>query len=196
MKTPKIIYLALLSVSLFFISGCSDDPEEVVSALVGDYVITEAILTESLTIVTNEIGPFEIPVDTDITQMIQQALLGAIECTPEKTLIELRQDNSMFFSCKDSDEELDAGTWEEVSETVIKLNLNSTAVPSSPTGVVLTVNDVVIDGNVLSGITTVPLPRDMLAVVVATMSNGLATLNMEETPEAVPVTFMIKFTKQ
>jgi len=102
----------------------------------------------------------------------------------------------MFFSCKDSDTELDAGTWEEVSETVIKLNLNSTAVPSSPTGVVLTVNDVVIDGNVLSGETTVPLPREMLAAVVATMSGGLATLNLEETPVAVPATFMIELTKE
>jgi len=196
MKTSKIFYLTLSFVSLIILSGCSDDPEEVVSQLIGDYVITKAVLTEPLTIVTNEIGPFSIPVDTDITQMIQQALLGAIECTPEKTLIELREDNSMFLSCKDSDTELDAGTWEEVSETVIKLNLNSTAVPSSPTGVVLTVNDVVIDGNVLSGETTVPLPREMLAAVVATMSSGQATLNLEETPVAVPATFMIELTKE
>ncbi len=196
MKTSKIFYLTLSFVSLIILSGCSDDPEEVVSQLIGDYVITKAVLTEPLTIVTNEIGPFEIPVDTDITQMIQQALLGAIECTPEKSLIELREDNSIFLSCKDSDEELDAGTWEEVSESVIKLNLNSTAVPISPTGIVLTVNDVVIDGNVLSGITTVPLPREMLAAVVFAMSNGLATLNLEETPEAVPATFMIELTKE
>ncbi len=196
MKTSKFFYLTLSLVSLMILSACSDDPEEVASQLIGDYVITEAILTESLTITTNEIGPFEIPVDTDITQMIQQALLGAVECTPEKSLIELREDNSLFISCKDSDAELDAGTWEEVSETVIKLNLNSTAVPISPTGIVLTVSDVVIDGDVLSGITTVPLPKEMLATVVANMSNGLATLNMEATPEAVPATFMIELTKQ
>ena len=184
-------------VSLMILSGCSDDPEEVVSTLIGDYVITKAELTEPLTIVTNEIGPFQIPVGTPITTMIQEALLGAIECsTPEKTLLELRDDNSMFLSCKDSDEELDAGTWEEVSETVIKLNLNNTAVPSSPAGIPLTVNNVVIDGDVLTGETTVPLPREMLAVVVATMSAGVATLNMEETPVVVPATFLIELTKQ
>jgi hypothetical protein len=196
MKRPKIFYLTLLAMSVIMLSGCEDDPVEEVSPLIGDYVITMAVLSEPLGLVTNEIGPLTIDAGTPITLMIQTALLGAIECTPEKTLIELRENNSMFFSCKDSDEELKAGTWEEVSETVIKLNMNSTAVPSSPTGVVLTVNDVVIDGNVLSGETTVPLPREMLAGVVATMSGGLATLNLEETPVAVPATFMIELTKE
>ncbi len=196
MKTSRIFYLTFSFVSLMILSACSEDPDEVVSTLVGDYVITKATLTEPLTLVTNEEVPLPIPVETPITPMIQEALLGAIECsTPEKTLIELREDNSMFFSCKDSDEELNAGTWEEVSETVINLNLNSTAVPS-PTGVVLTVKDVVIEGDVLSGITTVLLPREMLASVVATMSGGQFSLNMEETPVAVPATFMIELTKQ
>ena len=196
MKTSKIFYLTLSFVSLIIFSGCSDDPVEEVSPYIGDYVITQAVLTEALTVITNEFGPFEISVDTDITQMIQQALLGAIECTPEKTLLELREDNSLFFSCEDSDEDLDAGTWEEVSETVLKLNLNNTAVPSSPTGIVLTVNDVVIDGSLLSGETTVPLPREMLAGVVAALSNGMATLDLEQTPVVVPATFMMKLTRQ
>lgn len=195
MKTSKISYLILSFVSLMILSACDNDPEEVVSTLIGDYVITNAVLTEPLTVNTN-LGPFQIPVDTDITQMIQQALLGAIECTPEKSLIELREDNSLFLSCTDTDTEIDAGTWEEVSETVIKLNLNSTAVPSSPTGIVLTVNDVVVDGNVLSGETSVPLPRDMLASIVAAMSGGQASLDLEKTPVAVPVDFMIELTKQ
>jgi hypothetical protein len=196
MKRPKIFYLSLLAMSVIMLSGCEDDPVEEVSPLIGDYVITKAVLSETLTLVTNEMGPLPIPAETDITTMIQTALLGAIECTPEKTLIELRENNSMFFSCKDSETELDAGTWEEVSETVIKLNMNSTAVPSSPTGVVLTVNDVVIDGNVLSGETTVPLPREMLAAVVSGITNGQINLDMEETPVVVPATFMIELTKQ
>ena len=182
-------------VSLMILSACSDDPEEVVSPLIGDYVITEAVLTESLIIITNEIGPFDIKaIQPDITTMIQTALLGAIECTPEKTLIELREDNSMFFSCKDSDAELNAGNWEEVSKTVIKLNLNSAAVPSSPIGLPLTVNDVVIVDNGLSGITTVPMPREMLAGIFA--ASGLATLDMEQTDEVLLATFMIELTKQ
>lgn len=196
MKTPKISYLILSIVSLMILSACDEDPEEVVSTIIGDYVITKAELTEPITLHTNEIGPIQIEAGTDITNMIQQALLGSIECVPEKSLIELREDNSLFLSCTDTDTEIDAGTWEEVSETVIKLNLNSTAVPSSPTGIVLTVNDVVVDGNVLSGETSVPLPRDMLASIVAAMSGGQASLDLEKTPVAVPVDFMIELTKQ
>jgi hypothetical protein len=196
MKRTNFFYLSLLAISVIMLSGCEDDPVEEVSPLIGDYVITNAVLSETMTLVTNEIGPIPINAGQDITTMIQTALLGAIECTPEKTLIELRDDEFMFFSCKDSDEELDAGTWKEVSETEIILNLNTTAVPSSPTGLPLTVNDVVIDGNVLTGETTVPLPREMLAGIVAAMSGGVATLNMEETPVAVPATFMIELTKE
>jgi hypothetical protein len=196
MKRTKIFYLSLLAISVIMLSGCEDDPVEEVSPLIGDYVITNAVLSETLTLVTNEIGPLPIAVGTDITTMIQTALLGSIECTAENSLIELREDNSLYLSCTGSEDEIDAGTWEEVSETVIKLNMNSTAVPSSPTGVVLTVNNVSIDGDLLSGETNVPLPREMLAGVVAAMSGGQATLNMDETPVAVPVTFVIDLTKQ
>jgi hypothetical protein len=196
MKKSKIFYLTLSFVSLIILSGCSDDPVEEVSPLIGDYVITKAVLSETLTLVTNEKVPLPIPAGFDITTMIQTALLSSIECTAENSLIELREDNSLYMSCKGSEDEIDAGTWEEVSETVIKLNMNSTAVPTSPAGVVLTVNDVSIDGDLLSGETNVPLPREMLAGVVAAMSGGLATLNMEETPVAVPVSFIIELTKQ
>ena len=196
MKRPKFFYLSLLAMSVIMLSGCEDDPVEEVSPLIGDYVITKAVLSEPLTLVTNEKIPLPIPAGTDITTMIQTALLGAIECTAENSLIELREDNSLYLSCKGSEDEIDAGTWEEVSETVIKLNMNSTAVPLSPAGVVLTVSDVVIDGNVLTGETTVPLPREMLAGVVAALSGGQLTLNMEETPVAVPATFVIELTKE
>ena len=90
MKSPKIIYLSLLAMSVIMFSGCEDDPVEEVSPLIGDYTITNAALSEALTLVTNEIGPIQVPVDTDMTAMIQTALLGAIECTPENSLIELR----------------------------------------------------------------------------------------------------------
>lgn len=195
MKTSKIFYLTMSFVSLMILSACSDDPEEVVSTLVGDYTISKAVLTEAITLTTNEIGDIPIIAGTDITLMIQEALLGSIECT-EETLIELREDNSIYFSCSGTETEIDAGFWEEVSETVIKLNLNNTAIPNSPTGLPLTVNDVVIDDDGLSGETKVPLPRDMLAGIVAAMSGGQATLNMEETPVVVPATFMIELTKQ
>jgi hypothetical protein len=129
--------------------------------------------------------------------MIQTALVGAIECEPESSLIELREDFSLYLGCLIGTlDELDGGTWEEQGETVVILNLNSTAIPSSPTGIVLTVKDVTLVGNILSGETTVPISRDMLVGVLAGMSGGQLTLDMEATPLAVLITFEIELEKQ
>ena len=196
MKTSRLIFLAFLSVSLVFLPACNDDPEEVTSPYIGDFIVTKATLSDNLTLTTNEIGDLSVPSGTDMTQMIQQALLGAIECVPESSLIELREDFSLYLSCATSLEELDGGTWEEQSATVIVLNLNATAIPSSPAGFVLTVTGVTLVGNVLSGEATIPIPKEMLAGVVALMSGGLATLDMEATPVVVPISLSIELTKQ
>ena len=196
MKTTKFILLTFLSVSLVFLSSCKDDDEPEVSPYIGDYVLIDATLSEPLTLTTNEIGDMTVPVGTDLTPMIQGALLGSIQCDPTASLIELREDFSLFLSCTTSGTEIDGGTWEEQSETVIVLNLNSTAVPSSPTGVVLTVTDVSLVGVLLSGETSIPISEQMLAGVVAAMSQGNATLDLEATPDAVPITFTIDLQMQ
>ena len=196
MKTSKFILLALLSVSLVFLSSCKDDPEEEVSPYIGDYIITKATLSENLVLQTLPITPMTVPAGTDITQMIVTALLGAIECEPANSLIELREDFSLYLSCTSSMEELNAGTWEEQSATVIILNMNNTAIPSSPTGIVLTISDVSLVSNVLTGTTTVPISKQMLAVLIPLMSGGTLTLDMEATPPAVPITFTIELAKQ
>ena len=196
MKTSRLILLTFLSVSMVFLSSCKDDEEPEVSPFIGDYVLTKATLSEPLTLTTNEIGDLIVPAGTDITAMIQGSLLGAIQCDPANSLIELHEDFSLFLSCSTSSDEIDAGTWEEQSETVIVLNLNSTAVPSSPTGIVLTVTDVTLVGSLLSGTTSVPVSKQMLAGVVAAMSGGNATLNMDATPDVVLITFTIELEQQ
>ena len=196
MKKTKFILLAFLSVSLVFLSSCNDDPEEEVSPYIGDYVITKATLSVDLILQTNEIGPLTVLAGTDITPMIQNSLLGAIDCVPANSLIELREDFSLYLSCSSSAEEIDGGTWEEQSPTVIVLSMNSTAIPSSPTGIVLTVASVSLIGNALTGTTTVPISEQMLIGVVQLMSQGNATLDQDATPPAVPITFTIELTKQ
>ena len=196
MKTSRLILLTFLSLSMVFLSSCKDDEEPEVSSFVGEYVMTKATISEPITLTTNEIGDITIPAGIDITIMMQDALLGAIECEPASSLIELHEDFSIVLSCATSMEEIDAGTWEEQSETVIVLNLNSTAVPSSPTGVVLTVIDVSFSGSTLSGTTSVPVAKTMLAGIVSLMTQGAATLNMDVTPDAVPMTFTIELEKQ
>jgi hypothetical protein len=197
MKTSKFFLFTFLSLSMVFLSSCKEDPEEELSPFIGDYVITKATLAEAFSIEINELpDPMILVVGYPITEMIQTALLGAVACEPANSLIELREDFSLYLSCSSSMEELDGGTWEEQSETVIVLNMNSTAIPASPTGIVLTVNDVTLVGNVLSGKTTVPISEQMLAAMVAAMSGGQATLDEEATPDALPMTFTIELEKQ
>ena len=196
MKTSRLIMLAFLSVSLIFLSSCKDDPEVEVSPYIGDYIITKATLSEDLVLQTNEIGLLTVMAGTDITTMITTALLGAIDCEPANSLIELREDFSLYLSCTSSAEELDAGTWEEQSATVIVLSMNSTAIPSSPSGIVLTITNVSLIGTALTGTTTVPISEEMLVGIVALMSQGNATLDQEATPSVVPITFTIELTKQ
>jgi len=196
MKNSRFILLAFLSVFLVFLSSCKEDPEEELSPYIGEYTIVKATLTENLTLTTNEIGPMTLVAGLSITEMIQTALLGAIDCEPENSLIELREDFSLYISCSGGVEELDGGTWEEQSETVVILNMNSTAIPASPTGIVITVSDVTLEGNILSGVTTVPISRDMLVSVIAGMSGGQLTLDMEATPLAVPISFEIELEMQ
>ena len=167
-----------------------------VSPYIGEYTVVNATLTENLTLTTNEIGAMTLVAGLSITEMIQTALLGAVDCEPENSLIELREDFSLYLSCLGSMEELDGGTWEEQSETVVILNMNSTAIPASPTGIVITVSDVTLVGDILSGETTVPISRDMLVSVLAGMSNGQLTLDMEATPVVVPITFEIELEMQ
>lgn len=196
MKTSKFILLTFFTLSLVILSACDEEPEVEVSPFIGDYIITKATLSENLVLQTVEIGPMTMVADLDITEMIQTALLGAIDCEPENSLIELREDFSLYLSCTSSMDDLDAGTWEEQSETVVVLNMNSTAIPASTTGIVLTVSDVTLVDDLLTGETTVPISEEMLAGIVGGMSGGQLHLDEEATPPAVPITFTIELTKQ
>lgn len=196
MNSSKLIFLAFLSIFLIYLPGCGDNHKEEASPFTGDYIITKASLTETLVLNTNEMGAIELAKDTDITPIIQKALLGSVECAHDSSLIELREDLSLYLSCASSGTELDGGTWEEQSETVILLKMNSTAIPGSATGLGLSVADLTFVDNILSGESSIPLPRDMLADIVASMSAGLATLDLENTSLAVPLSFTIKLGKQ
>jgi len=194
MKNLK--YFILLLISFVFIISCDDDPEEEVSPYVGNYVITKASLAETLTLNILPNGQIPVPENTDITQAIQTALLGSVNCaSADKSYIELRNDYSMYLSCEGANP-MNAGTWEELSAQSLRLNMNNAAIPSSPTGFVLTVTEVNLSNNLLTGKTTVPMPKVMLAAMVDQISGGLATLDDANTPEALPVFFAIELTKK
>lgn len=193
MKTMNFKLLSILLISLGFIASCSEDTKKV-SSFVGNYVITEALVAESFTVPVTGIGNIPILVGTPITAAIQTALLSAVSCSSaDKTYIEIRKDFSLYMSCEEANP-LNAGTWTEVSSSELLLNLNSTAVPSAPTGIALTVTDVVKSGGILTGITSVPLPKVMIAATLAAVNPAL-TLD-PSAPDIFVVKFSLKFTQK
>ncbi len=190
MKTLNFKWLAIILPLFVLITDCKKEDEEEVSKFVGDYVISKAVLTEALTVPTVEMGNVPVPVSTDITQAIQTALLSAVSCSSaDKSYVELREDNSMYLSCEGLNP-LNAGTWEEVSPTSLKLNLNSTAIP--PNGFVLTVTDIVEDASGLTGITSVPLPKAMISGIIASFQLTLSPTAPEVFIVKISIEFMEK----
>ncbi len=182
MKNSNFKRLAVIFVLVALIPGCKDDSNNV-SEFVGNYVINHAELTDILTVPTVENGDVPLAAGTDITQLIQTALLSAVNCSSvDKSYVELREDFSLYLSCEGSNP-LNAGTWDEVSATSLKLNMNNAAIPSSPTGFVLTVTDIVNDQAGLTGKTSVPLPKTMISLLIAPL-----TLT-----QTAPIIFIAKF---
>jgi hypothetical protein len=190
MKILQSKLLVFLTMVLALFAGCKDEDEGTVSEYIGNYVITSAEVAEAITIATVEMGIIQVPIGTDITAVIEAALLSAVSCSETtETYVELREDNSIYMTCE-GDNELNAGTWVEVDATTLQLNLNSTAIPSSPIGFVLTVTDVALTETSLSGETSVPLPKEMIAAMISPL-----TLD-PTTPVVISVVFAIEFEKK
>jgi len=182
MKNSNFKRLAAIFILVVLIPGCKDDNNNI-SEFVGNYVINHAELTDVLTVSTIENGDVPLAVGTDITLLIQTALLSAVNCSSaDKSYVELREDYSLYLSCEEANP-LNAGTWEEVSSTSLKLNMNNAAIPSSPTGFVLTVTDIVNDQTGLTGKTSVPLPNTLISALIAPL-----TLT-----QTAPIIFIAKF---
>lgn len=193
MKISRLMLILPLAATFMIISNCSEDSAKTASPFIANYVFTESktALPVDIPVKTISVDSMTLtaPAGTDITAAIQAALLGAINCQAVPTYIELRSDHSVYYSCQGNNE-MNAGTWEEVSATELILNLNSTAVPSSPTGIQLTISSIVTTSTSITGVTTVPLPKEMIGLFLPT---GI-TLH-PNAPAYFVVTFSIKFTK-
>jgi hypothetical protein len=192
----KISYLKLflpLTAAVILISNCSKDSTKTVSPFIGNFAFTQSLTALPVDIPVKTISvdsmTLTIPAGTDITSAIEAALLGAITCTNKTTWVELRSDNSIYYSCQGSNA-INAGTWNEVSATELVMNLNHTAVPSSPTGIQLTITNIVTDAVGITGVTTVPLPKEMIALSLPT---GITLHPLA--PDFFVVKFSIKFSK-
>lgn len=195
MKISKFKLLLILAATVLLIGNCKKDKTSATSPFVGNYTFTESKTTLPIDIPVTTVGvdsmTLTAPAGTDITDAIKAALLGALQCAAPTplTYIEIRADNSMYFSCQ-GNSPLNTGTWNELSATKLVLNLNSTAVPSSPSGIQLTISDIVINSAGITGVTTVPLPKEMISLF---LPQGFS-LHTNAPPFFV-VTFTIKFAK-
>jgi len=192
MKTSYFKWLVAIIALVLLIPDCKKDNGNKTSEFIGNYVINSAELAEAFVVPTVEAGNVPIPVGTNITQLIQAALLSAVNCSSaDKSYVELREDFSLYLSCEGSNP-LNAGTWEEVTATSLKLNMNSAAIPSSPTGFVLTVTDITSDQTGLTGTTSVPLTKVMVASMLASMQLTLSP----SAPEIFLAKFYVEFIKK
>ena len=198
----RFLFVLLFSATLF--SSCSDDstkPEEK-SQYIGNYTIKSAKITESPDLeiyLLNEEGQItdtmNIPfVGQDFTEMIQQALLGVVKnCSADASLIELREDNSMYLSCATSDFELYAGLWSEKDNgTTLVLSFNSDAIPSSPTGYTLEAYNVKLEGDIMYSTAGIPIPKEMIALAME--ADGRALLS-ENNPDIINFVMELEFNK-
>ena len=192
MKTSYFKWLVAIIALVLLIPDCKKDNGNKTSEFIGNYVINSAELAEAFVVPTVEAGNVPIPVGTNITQLIQAALLSAVNCSSaDKSYVELREDFSLYLSCEGLNP-LNAGTWEEVSATSLKLNMNSAAIPSSPTGFVLTVTDITTDQTGLTGTTSVPLTKAMVASMIASLQLTLSP----SAPEIFLAKFYVEFIKK
>jgi hypothetical protein len=188
-KVIKINVLAILFATFAVFTACKDKSEEEVSPFVGNFTISNAELAEEISLTTNA-GPISVPVGTNITVQIQSALLSSVDCASAGyAYVELRKDFSIFMSCAGQNE-FNAGTWEEVNDSTLTLNMNSTAIPSSPSGFVLSVNNIEKNETGMRGKTSVPLPKEMIEA----MLQGL-TLD-PSTPAVIMAVFYLDFAKK
>jgi hypothetical protein len=189
MKVLKLNSLAILFASLALFTGCKDKSDDETSPFVGNFTIKNAELAEPISLTTN-VGDISVPVGTNITPQIQDALLSSLNCiSAGYAYVELRKNLSIYMSCA-GENGFNAGTWEEVNDSSLVLNMNSTAIPSSPSGFALSVNNIEKNETGMRGKTSVPLPKEMIQA----MLQGL-TLD-PSTPAVIMAVFYIDFEKK
>jgi len=193
MKKTNLIFLLSLLVSVIAFSSCDDDEKVEKSAYIGNYTIQKATLAEALPleiIYGGETMTVPFPVGRDFTDMIHNALLSAVpSCSADASLIELREDFSMYLSCTSSSWNLNAGTWKENGADLI-LTFNKDAIPYSETGFTLTNTDVEIKGGVLHSTSVIPISRAALAAAMEESGQALLT---ENNPDPIMFTFNLEF---
>lgn len=171
----KFSLMATVLAGLVFVTSCNDDDEPTVDPLVGDYKVSAATYLGlfnpadgSTAEVAMNIFPLgDIPVNSPIKDLVAGVLNGVPECvagdgvTPDASQIqiEFRADGSLWFTCNGVGDE-QSGSWTKVNDTTVTLDISPT--DNIPTGLSLTLSNVVIAGSNLTGrIDGFPMLKDL-----------------------------------
>jgi hypothetical protein len=155
--------IALAAVFTFVSCNGDDEEPEEDPTLAGVYQMQEALLTDDIKDVANNVI---IQSGSDVTEIMAGGIFGQSPCEdPANSAVDMREDGKLFFVCIGDEsgvQGVDAGSWtENETLTVLTLNLNATVVP--PLGFQLAITDVTKAGSTISGtIGAVPIPGYLL----------------------------------
>lgn len=195
-KTIWTVVTGSMMVALLFTVGCDDgggdDPEPELYDLSGVYIFEEAILQTTINIPGL---PIPIPAGTDITDEMAGGLLAEAPCKdPENGAVELKSDKKLFFTCRNEDNELSAGTW-NVDDDYTELTLNLSI---STGNLAMKIEDLEINEttNIIGGsIKNFPITKDLIAGFLVGIPGADGILAGIDDDFTVLVTVDIKFMK-
>lgn len=169
--------LLFFLMALLVIAACKKDDDEddntpaqptFEEKLVGQYAFTSGTFTQDVTMynVMAAGDTVTFPQGSDATLVVSGALMDDSPCDDiTNTLLDMRDDYSLFYICTGENNESQMGTWDaDETNNTIALNVNSELGP-----IAVTISDVVFDEPNLTGtIIGLPVPKDYSQPVGAT----------------------------
>ena len=135
----------VLTMAISF-TGCDDDDEVTKETLAGTYKLVKIVLNEDMKIGDQVI----LAAGTDVTVQGGAGIAESGPCENKaNTVVDLRDNNELFFACQGEAATAKAGTWEENS-TLTKLNLNLSS-PPLPSNIVLVVDEITYTETTIKG---------------------------------------------
>lgn len=200
LKVPfRFLFSTAFIFALLFAVSCDEGEEEepVQQTLAGTYVFNKATLQTSLSL---DLGlPFPVPISAgkDITSELAAGLLEEAPCGDiANGAIELSNSNKLYFTCINEENftPTQAGVWSENSD-LTELNL-SLASPPLPSPIQLSLNPLVVNGDLISGtITDFPLTPDLMAGFMTGLVDPSAIPDLIANLETQLVNIDIEFKK-
>jgi len=169
--------LLVLLMAFLIVSACEKDDDEdnttpppptFEEQMVGQYALSSSTFNQAVTMY-NVMVPGDtvtFPYGSDATQVVTWALLDDSPCDdPANTVLDAREDFSLFYICTGESNELQMGTWSaDETNNSLALNVDTEIGPIPVTITSVVKNDISLTGNIIG----LPVPVDLSQPVGAT----------------------------